>query len=184
VHAVTAQPGALEVRGCAQRAEHAQPCALRRRRAHERQLELDGFVRRRTGPAHNHGADADVVAAAPRRLLQIDERGAGSSDPRRERAAIERVQPLAAPPPAGEREQNREAKARPQNREHRADERRLERKAERHGHSETTGERAREQVRAPDHGSTSPLSASSRPWPMPGTASSSDTEWNDPCAWR
>ncbi len=127
VHAVTAQPRALEVGRRAQGAEHAQPCALRRRRARGRQLEQHGLVdavRRTNGRRpRGHAPCSARVAAAP-----SDRRRRVPAVPISDASALRssRLEPLAAPPPAGERKQQRESGARPQHGRRREEQRRLD----------------------------------------------------------
>ena len=75
-----------------------------RRRAPGRQLEQYRFSRAQVAPAHDERPHARLEAAGARRLLGLDKRPLGRADARSEDTRVERRQPVARPPPAGERE--------------------------------------------------------------------------------
>ncbi len=129
-----------------------------------------------------------------RRLRDLHQSPLGGADPRSEHAVVDRRETNAADSPAGyphaertEHERGRTC-ARPRG-EREEDGGRKSRGREpdprrgRCGEAET--ERATDRVRrSHPHGITSPFSCASLPGPIPGTPSSSATEWNGPCFCR
>src|SRR5262245_12439298 len=166
-----------------------------RRRATEGQLELDPLVEAPSREDANPAELALLEAADACLARYLDERAAGASDLRPQRALIECVEPYAPPPPAGQREHD-PCGHEPRRRRHqqrdpndRGESRReLHRPAEteelRHGEP---GERRPEQEVCREdtpHGTTSRRRSARRAGPMPGIASSSSTEVNPPCCAR
>src|SRR5439155_14862179 len=105
VHAVATKPGPLveTVRRAARRLEDDQRIdhGAHRWRAAERKLELDGLADGQAGEAPHEASRADVEAARPRRRRDDHGRSTGATDLGAERAAVERVEAHAPPPPAG-----------------------------------------------------------------------------------
>jgi len=83
--------------------DHAQASALRRRAA-GRQLEQHGLMRAKLSPPGDERSDAHVELPDTRWLLRFDDCPLRLADVRKQDAAVERVQPVAPPPPAGRRE--------------------------------------------------------------------------------
>src|SRR5581483_4848783 len=188
VEAVLRPPGGLHDR----KEPHDRPL---RRRAAERQLELDALV-------ESHAAKRPE----PRELAR-DERSRtclggrdgnavfGPADLAGERAPVERVEPC-APPPAPEPERDRcnepEAPDAPRHRERpgSGDRGEQERSGTRQAHDvrerQPDNGGAGHDVRGQDaaHGMSSPFHSASRAGPMPGIASSSSIERKAPCCCR
>ena len=183
VDAVAAEPGPLERGGRAHRDERAQLGSLRRR-PRPGKLQEHGLVDRLAPPAADDRAHAHLPAASPRRLGHLHEHPPRRPGVGHEHAAVERLQALASPPPARDHERARECEPRLREREQHEHRCAGERGADRGRGGEPDHERTAEQIGAADQGTTSPFSCASRPAPMPGTASSSSTEWNAPCACR
>ena len=201
VHAVATKPGPLveAVFRPARKlelAEHLEHCPLRRR-APTRQLEQHRlFDAQETEPC-NARRDADLEAAPRCRAGDRYARPLGGVDVRRQRTAVERVErvePEAAPPPAGAgREQRDPGEARPgradpegsHDAERNEEQKRMQARQVRR--SEADAERRRTEMRRGEphgHGTTRPRRFSIRAGPIPGIASSSSTDLNGPCACR
>src|SRR5262249_52051429 len=121
-----------------------------------------------------------------------DRRAPGATDERAQRAAVERVETGASPPPAecrGEHRDSGEPALRAREGECGDEPERGENGQTAHPleirRSEPEAERGDADVRRSDtigHGTTRPRRFSIRAGPMPGIASSSSTEVNGPCA--
>ena len=216
VDAVPAQPGALveAVVGPARQPDdgkHLEGGALRRCAA-RRQLELHPFIERLALEAPDSALDADVVAVRSGRGRHDHDRPSSAVDLRAERAAVERVEAFARPPPAERGEQHARARqpggrrlagddgARGDDRAGEAE--RMDAGDVRRSQAETECGRERVGRRArPDrdaarrrgrswcahvhaHGTTCARRFSMRVGPMPEIASSWSTEVNGPCSRR
>ena len=160
----------------------------------ERELEQHRLARAKTAPPQNDGARAKLERAPAHRLLDLDDRALGCTDERRQRAVIDRRQAVTSESPAEGRYGEAGKHERDPARDRRNGESEQCRRRERAGcgldplgcrGGKAETERAAKCVRRPDgQGITSPFNWASLPGPMPGTPSSSATEWNGPCAVR
>ena len=198
VDAVAEEPGTLveAVRGPARGAElteDREPRALRRRPP-KRKLEQHRLVRTRAPPPNDERPHPELERSLARGLLDLDDRPLCRAHEGSESAAVDHRETHAPPRPPAERERDRNgcnrdsrvARRRGDGDEHRGGERgRQDGDAEGRRRGQAHAERAAEGVAGTDaHGITNPFSWAMRPGPMPGTASSSSTEWNAPCACR
>ena len=163
-------------------------------RTAERKLELDALADRQAAEAPHEARRADVEAAGPRRRRDDDGRSTGAAHFGAERAAVERVEAHAPPPPAGAGREERnpdEARAGRSDAERSHDAEGDEEQKRMHARevrrSEAEAERRRTEMRRGEphgHGTTRPRRFSIRAGPIPGIASSSSTDLNGPCACR
>ena len=129
-----------------------------------------------------------VEVAATRIARHDDPRARSRPGLRCKRAAVERVEAHASPPPANERQRERneetalEGNGRGSAEQHRRPRPSRIRACE--TQTQRTDERVRRVAAEERHGATSPLSCSRRAGPMPGTASSSSTDEKPPCCCR
>ena len=173
-----------------------------------REFEPGRLVDSQAVDAEHAHRDVKAVPAAARRTDHHQAHGCARAGTGRESAPIEQLEPVASPPPAGE-EQSPDERRRPPrsgyDREHgeheRADRGRSTRRRGGERGREPKAHRAGEQVRGRNplehgrrnpaagrtdstHRSTRGLRSCRRAGPIPGTASSSSTEWKAPCCRR
>ena len=197
VDPVTAQPSPLveTVPGgtrCGELSERVQDRSLRRRTAW-RQTEQHRLVRPQLAETQHAPFGADVEATAARRRRHDDADTFGGPDARRERTAVQRLEPGPTPPPADEQKSEHNAPQAPLAEcgrdkrrcgKHEQQRTAAHRVRERKTHADSEGDRVRGTVCECGHGATSSFSCSSRAGPIPGTASSSSTDPNAPCCCR
>jgi hypothetical protein len=111
VHALTPEPRSfVEPVLRSARGRHAderiQEGALRRRPP-ERKLQLHALAQAAPGKPGDDRRCAHVVLSTARRPRDGHAHVRGGLEPRAQRAAVERIEPRAAPPPAPERERDR-----------------------------------------------------------------------------
>src|SRR6266536_3900237 len=187
VESVTGAAGKLRLRA------HLQYTTLRRSSA-ERQLELRRLVEGEPSESTNTDRHLQIEPPSPRRGGHDDERPLCAAHFAPQRAAIDAVEPSAAPPPAGQRQNACDRsdcppRARGEADRHHGRERNERRQAneirEPDSHAEGSEQRMRRRTEGRrNHGATRSLSWSSRAGPIPGTASSASTDVKAPCFWR
>ena len=197
VHAVSPKPGRL-VEAVLRRLRQTHrddglDQGTLRRRAPERQLELDGLAQAQTAEASDLGRHPQLEPGMTGRPGDRQHASLRGVDVSEQHAAIERIQSGAAPPPTEQRErseQDQEARFRRERQDRErceSDEREHGRAANQVRAAEAEAERRRVHVRRAAqnaHGTTRSRSCSSRFGPIPGTASSSSTDWKAPCFCR